>query len=125
MVLAAPIQLRLSEEIKARYEDEAASRGMGLVPYLRQRLEQGDAIAEQLAELRTLIADGFDRLESAGTGMSASGSGSGAVDPGMVIEMLLLLRAVVGEGKLGIVHGELRRQGLPVWTGGRNAVSAA
>jgi hypothetical protein len=123
MALGAPIQLRLSEEKKAQYEDEAASRGMGLVPYLRQRLEQGDAIAEQLAELRTLIADGFDRLESARTGAPATGSG--AIDPGMMIEMLLLLRAVVGEGKLGVVHGELRRQGLPVWTGGRSAVSAA
>lgn len=117
MALADPIQLRLSEQKKAEYEDEAARRGMGLGPYLRQRLEQGDQVAEQLAELRTLIEDGFARLDAGEAGGRAADSVAPAIDPGMLIEAVLLLRSVVGEAKLGVVHGELRRQGLPVWTG--------
>lgn len=121
MALADPIQLRLSEHKKAEYEDEAARRGMGLVPYLRQRLEQGDQVAEQLAELRTLIEDGFARMDAGGAGGRAAGTASPGIDPGMLIEAVLLLRSVVGESKLGVVHGELRRQGIAIWTGEKGA----
>lgn len=119
MALADPIQLRLSEHKKAEYEDEAAGRGLPLATYLRQRLEQGDQVAEQLAELRTLIEDGFARMDAGEGGGRVAGTASAGIDPGMLIEAVLLLRSVVGESKLGVVHGELRRQGLPVWTGQR------
>ena len=116
MALADPIQLRLSEQKKAEYEDEAARRGMGLGPYLRQRLEQGDQVAEQLAELRALIEDGFARLDAGAAGGRAAGSAAPAIDPGMLIEAVLLLRSVVQQDRVSMVHGELRRQGLQVWT---------
>ena len=109
MALGEPIKLRLNVAKQQQYEDEAAGRGLPLATYLRQRLEQGDQVAEQLAELRTLIEDGFARMDAVPAG----------IDPGMLIEAVLLLRSVVGESKLGVVHGELRRQGLPVWTGQR------
>lgn len=119
MALGEPIKLRLNVAKQQQYEDEAAGRGLPLATYLRQRLEHGDQVAEQLAELRTLIEDGFARMDAGEAGGRAAGTASAGIDPGMLIEAVLLLRSVVGESKLGVVHGELRRQGLPVWTGQR------
>jgi len=115
MALGEPIKLRLSVERQHQYEEEAAARGMPLGTYLRQRLEHGDQVAEQLAELRRSIEDGFTELHQ----QTVAGPAPGAAEAGMMTEMLLLLRSAVGGDKLQIAHGELRRQGLPVWTGQR------
>ncbi len=115
MALGEPIKLRLSLEQQHQYEEEAAARGLPLGTYLRQRLEQGDQVAEQLAELRRLVVAGFQEREDRGETDSAPRP----ADTGMLVEMLLLLRSVVGADKLQVAHGELRRQGLPVWTGER------
>jgi hypothetical protein len=113
MALGEPIKLRLSIERQHQYEEAAAARGMPLGTYLRQRLEEGDQVGEQLAELRRLIEDGSNEQHSPGN------AGLSSAEAGMMVEMLLLLRSVVGGDKLQVAHGELRRQGLPVWTGQR------
>ncbi|MBL8586011.1 MAG: mobilization protein [Bradyrhizobiaceae bacterium] len=119
MALSDPINLRLSIDRKRQYEDDAARRGMPLTTYLRRRLEDGDQVSEQLAELRRLILD----AQSGPTSHEDSPAGEAAPDPSgvpstaMLVEVLLLLRSVVDADKLRMVHGELRRQGLPVWTG--------
>jgi hypothetical protein len=48
------------------------------------------------------------------TGPSASAE---PITESMLVEILLLMRSAVGEAKLNIVHGELRRQNLRIWTG--------
>lgn len=117
MALGEPIKLRLSVEKQQQYEDEAAGRGMPLATYLRRRLEQGDELAEQITELRALIEDGFARVEGQGRTRPADAAAPAGIEPAILIEALLLLRSVVNEGKVGVVHGEMRRQGLPIWTG--------
>lgn len=117
--MANPIPIRLSDEKWAYYSEQAQAAGIGLSTYLKRRLEQGDQVAEQLAELRRIVAEGFGELREQGdSGSAVAGSGGLApAEAGMMTEMLILLRSVVGGDKLQVAHGELRRQGLPVWTG--------
>jgi hypothetical protein len=110
MALSDPINLRLHVDQKRRYEEEAARRQLPLTTYLRRRLEEGDEVSRQLAELRRLIVAARSEPQPAG-GADAT------PDAAMLVEVLLLLRSVVREDKLRVVHGELRRQGLPIWTG--------
>lgn len=119
MALSDPINLRLSIDRKRQYEDDAVRRGMPLTTYLRHRLEEGDQVNEQLAELRRLILDaptGLYAHESSPAGEAASNP-SAVPNAAMLVEVLLLLRSVVDADKMRMVHGELRRQGLAVWTG--------
>jgi hypothetical protein len=102
--MAAPVSLRLSDEKWRMYSDQAQAAGMGLSTYLKRRLEHGDEIAEQLASIRRVIQ------------ATAAASPAEAPD-GLLIEILLLMRSVVGDAKLNVVHSELRRQNLPIWTG--------
>jgi hypothetical protein len=111
-----PISIRLNDAKWQEYSNAAQARGVGLSTYLKQRLEQGDAVAAELSALRRAVA----RLEAGKPAHHADGADSGglcAVDRGLLTEAVLLLRAALPPEKLALTHGELRRQGLPVWSG--------
>jgi hypothetical protein len=117
MALGEPIKLRLKTDSQRHYEEAAAARGLPLATYLRDRLEHGDRVIEQLAELRLLVTEALAVRDHEKPELTASAH-SDAVNSGMLIEILLLLRQVVPADKLNVAHGELRRQGITIWTGG-------
>ncbi|WP_310667214.1 hypothetical protein, partial [Burkholderia multivorans] len=119
MSLGEPIKLRLDVQKQYQYEEEAAALGLPLSTYLRQRLERGDDVAGQLGELRRAIADIDKRDPSAGSQAQPvmRSEGGDKLSTGLLVELVLLLRSIVPADKLNVVHGELRRQNLPVWNG--------
>ncbi len=118
MALGMPVQLRLEPEKQLVYEAEAAARGLTLVGYLRQRLEERDtmhselvAVQSQLLGLRQLVERLGGRQDAAAARASASGH-----DP-MLTELVLLLRNLSKPANLQVVHGEMKRLGIPIWNG--------
>lgn len=107
--MASPVSLRLSDEKWRFYSEQAQTEGIGLSTYLKRRLERGDQIIEQIAALRRELESPRPEQERELT--------SAPVPDAMMTEILLLLRSVVGEAKINLVHGELKRQQLPIWTG--------
>lgn len=115
MALGEPIKFRLTPEKHAQYEDEAARLGKPLGTYLRERLEADDAVRDELAELRREVVGLHRAVEDlAGEGPRAGGGDEGT--KAVMLEVLLLLRAVAGADKLKMAQGELKRLGLPIWT---------
>ncbi|MFC3654126.1 mobilization protein [Dyella humi] len=105
------VSIRLSEATAARYQlmaDQVWPSSIPLSTYLKQRLEEGDAIAEQLASLRLDVAD------LAAATKQRDGLPGGQPDA-VAIETLLLLRAVANPRAVRIVHGELQRLGINPW----------
>ncbi|CCJ51901.1 MULTISPECIES: mobilization protein [Pseudomonadota] len=116
MALAEPIKLRISPEKHAQYEDEAARRGKPLGTYLRERLEAGDSVRDELAAMRRELASlhhAVEDLAAAGQ-RPADGDGQGAT--AVQIETLLLLRAIAGPDRMTTIRGELKRLGVQTWT---------
>jgi hypothetical protein len=112
--MASPVSLRLSDEKWRFYSEQAQAERIGLSTYLKRRLELGDQLIEQLSAIRRELEN--HRAEQ--TGQEQNGQSPPAPLPdGMMIEILLLLRSVVGEAKINLVHGELKRQQLPIWRG--------
>lgn len=119
MALGSPVQLRLKPEKQLIYEAEAAARDLSLPGYLRWRLEGGDGIRADLAELQSevfALRQLVERLAGERTAGSPTRAGGGC-DP-MLTETLLLLRSLNKPANLQMVQSELRRLGIPVWDGG-------
>jgi predicted DNA-binding protein len=127
------VNIRLSDQSHKRYSALATDAGLGLSTYLRKRLEEGDDVARQLAELRLAIAalrhgDGetstpqieekLDRMIALlqGGQQPANPAVAAAMDPAMLLECLLLLRFVSSPENRAKAHGELARHGLKFWT---------
>ena len=91
MTLTDLVTIRLSAEKHSLYEIEAAHRRQSLSTYLRERLEQGEAIPHQ--SIRP----------------------SSSHEQGVLLEILLLLRSISSPEKMNIVRSELKRLNIPVW----------
>jgi len=115
MALGHPIQLRLNPDRQLAYEDEAARQSKALATYLRERLEAQDDEQARSESLRAELANGMAELrgivERNGSNLSSNAIG----EQSMMLELLLLLRAVAGPDRLKMTHAELKRQGLQVW----------
>ena len=127
------VHLRLSPAKHAEYSAQAAASGVGLTTYLKKRLEDGDDVARQLADLRLAVA----ALGSGGQGSSSSSlegkidkmvdllqssspssrpAAASAVDPVMLLECLLMLRFSNQPEAFAKTRAELERHGLKHWT---------
>ncbi len=103
------VGVRLSSEAWARYSAEAQAREMPLAAYLRLRVEKWDQLEAELTALRRAI-------ERIGTGGAGTKSSRGTeLQPGVIVEVLLLLRTLAGPQRAGIAQKEVERRGLEVW----------
>lgn len=112
------VSVRLSEPAAARYQalaDQAWPRPISLSAYLKLRLEEGDAIAENIASLRLDLAALADRL-AADTGQARAGP-AGTENVALVLETLLLLRRLTKPEILKSVHTDMKRLGFDAFTG--------
>lgn len=117
MALGSPVQLRLSPDQRMIYEDEAAQQGKALATYLRERLEAQDNEKTRSAALRAELANGMAELRGIVERGGSSTPGDYAGDQSILLELLILMRAVAGPDRIKMAHAELRRQGLSVWSG--------
>jgi hypothetical protein len=122
MALGHSIQLRLSAERRLLYETEAANRNLPLGTYLRERLENGDALLEEISALRQAISMAIKNTSAAQSNHAAP---TPSTNLSIQIETLLLLRSLNNPQKLQIIHGELKRLGLKVWDGDPQSDSEA
>jgi len=105
------LQVRLSEPTWERYSAEATAAGMPLSTYIRQRLEQQDATADQIAELRHVVEDSVE-AQRRGTPEPASAA---ATEGAVSLETLLLVRQLASPQKIDIAQKELERRGISPW----------
>lgn len=110
MAFAPPIQIRLHPEKLAAYEAEASERNMTLADYLRQRLDDPERLAEEIARIRLLLTDFMEREPR-------TASAAPSTDAGMLLEILLLTRQRAKPEELRMWQAEVGRNGLKVWSG--------
>ncbi len=101
-VASVPVGIRLSREAWARHSAAAQALGLPLSVYLRERLDEKDSTAGALAAVQLTLER---RLASAESTV------------GILVELLLLLRGIVGPQRSAMVYKEVERQGLEPWKG--------
>jgi hypothetical protein len=122
MKLSDSIKVRLREGQALVYAAEAESRGIGLAAFIRDRLDQTDRVADELASIRAAMIDMGETIDelrdqervSAAPATAQASDGAGAMDA-VKLETLLLLRAIAGPQDLGMVMAEVERQGFTPW----------
>ncbi len=103
MSLTSSVTIRISAEKRFLYEAEAAHQGQSLGVYLRKLLEKSESSAQELQNIHDLLKN--------------LTSSSSSHDQGILLELLLLIRCIVGPEKINLVRRELRRLNIPLWQG--------
>ncbi len=102
------VHFRLNDQVFIRYSSQAQSQDMALGSYLRWRLEQQDQfLSAEAAMLKRSVA----QASIAGPAEGATPS----LPPGLFVEVLLLLRSLVGPQKANVAQKEVERRGLETW----------
>lgn len=114
------IHLRLSRRTWERYASEATALAKPLATYLRERLEREDELVAELASIRRAV----ENLAAAPAHASSTYE-RGEFPSGMLLEVLLLCRAMAQHQRMETVQAELRRLGVDMWQpGAENQASA-
>lgn len=120
MALGYPIQIRLSAEQQAIYEDEAARLNKPLATYLRERLDSGDRDRAELDMLRQELSTGLCEIrkviEDHCAGTQTQPTSIMHTSDGVLLEILLMLREIGGPERMRRTQAELKRQDFEVWT---------
>jgi hypothetical protein len=116
-----PTSIRLPPDVHAEISRVAAAKGITLGEELRQRVTSFSPISEAIDGLRHDLA-AYQATQRASAHKAKATpqpdlfNASGA-DPGMLLEILLLLRDIGGPQRLRAAQAEVERQGLKVWKG--------
>ena len=110
MTFGHPIQLRLSPEKQRVYEEAAARQGKPFSSYLRERLEASVSLDEELSALRQDVASLRLCVDSLAHGATSTDSTP------LLLEILLMLRAIGGPERTRTIRAELERLGMDLWT---------
>ena len=116
--MAKVIPIRFSDEEHARYEAMAAGafpKPLPLSTYLKRRLAAGDDMDDAI----TMLGRAIDDLGRRDAGQSHADA-SPADTSKMLLEILLLLRAVANPQHVRSVQGELQRLGIGAWQAGES-----
>lgn len=117
------VRIRLNAATYLKYEKAARLNQMPLSTFLRAKLEQGENTTSEISALKSAIYD----LRLNGVGHSdvkrvaaqnnphQETETKASIDP-VLTEIVLLLRGIVRPDHMNMVHGELRRQGLDVFS---------
>ncbi len=97
------VTIRLSDEAWAHYSGQAETRGIALSTFLRQRLEHQDEFLDSELALRARPT-------------AAPEPPHPPPPSGELVEILLMMRQLVGPQKAGIAHAEVERLGLESWS---------
>ena len=99
------VSVRLSKDAWTRYAAQAEAHDLPLGTYLRRRLEQQDEFIENELALRS-------RLTRTASETAAQKC---PVPIGLLVEMLFMLRQIVGPQKSQIAYSEVKRIRLETW----------
>jgi len=102
-----PVGFRLGREAWERHSAAAQALGVPLGAYLRRRLDEQERLAEELGALRAA-------LERRACHQPTS-DGLPAFAPGVLVELLLLLRTIANPQKVAMAQKEVERRGLETW----------
>jgi hypothetical protein len=103
------VGVRLKKDVWARYSAEAQTRGVSLGTFLRRRLEDDAQLGAEIAALRRAV-------ERATNPSAPAPSATPPITPGALVEILLLLRQLVGPQKVAVAQKEVERRGLETWS---------
>jgi|SRR5690606_2114488 len=115
-MLGNPLTLRLSPEKHLDYEDEAARRGKPLSTYLRERLEAGDAVHDELIAIHRKLINLQIAIDDLADGEPLTTETPSGQEISVMLEILLLLRSIAGMEKMTMVKRELMRLGYTAWS---------
>ena len=119
MTLSYPVNIRLPEKQHIIYQAEAASRGLSLSAYLRQKLEQQDTLNQQLYHLHQAIAE-QNKKNDLPTSFKSENSSILPSSEIIQLETLLLMRTICNPGNMRMIHSELKRLGYQPWSPGES-----